>query len=311
LFIYFLMSSQPRIIHCTFCLGEGHHINRCQDPSIGLLHEGIEEIAAIENKIDMNTGYLKHFLSVLTLSEIKVLGYKHKIPSLGKMLQDNIISILSDKYLSNDTRHKYIIENMNLNELDYFADKVYQYTQLDDSTSITLDMIRCKLYDNHPANIDYNVLIQLDENECDEKFFEDKCPMCLENIDTQDLVRTNCNHYYCNTCMLKHIRNVQNNMLDDLLCPLCRTNINLLTTFSSDVCDRITKKTMFNIKYDDADDDNYSVYVHRLPINIDLNSMIYINNGLNTLTSLIYIYIGINIILHIWTALEEEGIIIL
>lgn len=308
------MSSQARIIHCTFCLGEGHHINRCQDPSIGLLHEGIEEIAAIENKIDMNTGYLQHFLSVLTAAELKVLGYKHKIPSLGKMPQDNIITILSDKYLSNDTRHKYIIENMNLNELDYFADKIYQYTQLDDSTSITLDMIRCKLYDNHPANIDYNVLIQFDENEINEKIFEDKCPMCLENIDTKDLVRTNCNHYYCNTCMLKHIRNVQNNMLDDLLCPLCRTNINLLTTFSSDVRDQIVKKTMFNIKYDDDDDDddeNYSVYVHRLPINVDLNSMIYINNGLNTITSLIYIYIGINIILHIWNALEAEGILVL
>lgn len=305
------MSSQPRIIHCAYCLGEGHHINRCQDSSIGLLHEGIEEIAAIDTKVEMKTEYLKYFLSVLTANELKVLGYKHKIPSLGKMPQDNIISILSDKYLSNDTRHKYIIENMNLNELDYFADKVYQYTQLDDSTSITLDMIRSRLYDNHPANIDYNVLIQLEEKECDEMLFEEKCPMCLDNIETLDVVRTNCNHYYCNTCMLKHIRNVQNNMLDNLLCPLCRSNINVLTAFSSDVHDKIIKKTMFDVKHDNNDDDNYSIYVHRLPINIDLNSMIYINNGLNRMTTLVYIYIGINIILHIWNALEEEGIIVL
>lgn len=299
------MSSQSRKIHCAYCLDEGHHINRCQDQSIALLHEGIEETAAIDYKVELNSAYLIHTLTALSHSELKVLGYKLNISNLGKMPTDKIISILTDKYLLNETRHTYLLENMNLNELDYFADKVYQYTQLDNSAyTMTLDAIRSKLYNNHPANNDYNVLIKLDELEDN---LEDICPLCLENTFHQNIIRTNCNHHYCDNCILKHIRNTQNNLSETLLCPLCRSDIYLITTFNSNICERIVKKTMFSQQIDD----DSTIYIHHLPINVDLNSINYINNGLDTLVLLVYAYVGINIMLYIWYAINDDMLLIL
>ena len=307
------MSSQSRIINCTYCLGEGHRINRCQDQSIALLHEGIEEVAAIDNKVELNSDYLRHYLLALSPPELKVIGYKLNVEKLGKMSTDNIISILTDKYLLNETRHAYLIDNMNLNELDYFADKVYQYTRLDQSDetiehdTITLDTIRCKLYNNHPANIDYNVLIQFDDIllQLDEKeletVFEDKCPMCLEFIDTQHGIRTNCYHYYCDTCVLKHIRNEQNKLSDELLCPLCRSNIVSITTFCSTTRDQILKKTMFTELINED-----TMVFYPLPANQDILCLTNINYGIDVACSLVYAYIGINIMVYLWNAVENE-----
>lgn len=295
------MSSQPRIIHCTYCIGEGHHINRCKDHSILLLHEEMEEIAAIDKAVEMNSEFLRHNLRRLNLAELKVLGYKLHVPNISKISIENIISSLLDIYLLNTNRHAYLIDNMNLNELDYFADKVYQYTLLDESTEImSLDAIRYKLYNKHPANKDYDVLIKLDERD---DVFEDKCPLCLEIIEPQYLVSTNCNHYYCDNCMLNHIRNTQNNMSDELLCPLCRSNIDLITTFNSSSRDKVIKKTMFAQQINDE----CTMFIHHLPINVDLDSIIYINNGLDTLASLVYAYIGLNILLYLWMAVTEEN----
>jgi hypothetical protein len=314
MFIYFLMSSQSRRINCTYCLGEGHRINRCQDQSIALLHEGIEEVAAIDNKVEINSAFLRHYLLVLSLAELKVIGYKLNVQKVGKMSTDDIISILTDKYLLNVTRHAYLIDNMNLNELDYFAEKVYkvyQYTIFDKSDetieldTMTLDTIRHKLYNKHPANKDYNVLIKLDDE--DEEMVEDNCPLCLEIIDPQNLIRTNCNHHYCDNCTLNHIRNTQNSLSDVLLCPLCRSNINLITVFNSNVCDRVIKKTMFA----ELIDEDCTMYIHHLPINIDLNSILYINNGLDILASLVYAYIGINIVLYLWNAVDNNETLLL
>lgn len=293
------MSSQSRIINCTYCLGEGHRINRCQDQSIALLHEGIEEVAAIDNKVELNSDFLRHYLLALSIAELKVIGYKLNVQKLGKMSSDNIISILTDKYLLNETRHAYLIDNMNLNELDYFADKVYQYTILDQSDeTIELDAIRSKLYNKHPANNDYNVLIAQDEPH---DIFEDKCPMCLETIESDDLISTNCNHLFCNNCMLKHIRNTQNNLSDVLLCPLCRTNINLITTFSSSVHDRVIKKTMFTELINED-----TMVFYPLPANQDILCLTNINYGIDVACSLVYAYIGINIMVYLWNAVENE-----
>ena len=96
------MSSQPRIIHCTYCIGEGHHINRCKDQSILLLHEEIEEIAAIDKAVGMNSEFLRHNLRRLSPAELKVLGYKLRVPNMSKIPIENIISSLLEIYILNN-----------------------------------------------------------------------------------------------------------------------------------------------------------------------------------------------------------------
>jgi hypothetical protein len=54
-----------RAIHCSYCLEEGHHINKCKDETISLLNEEIQEIAAIDWKLNLNSGFVKNKLSSL------------------------------------------------------------------------------------------------------------------------------------------------------------------------------------------------------------------------------------------------------
>ena len=143
-----------RPIHCSFCLEEGHHIHRCKDTSISLLNEEIEEIAAMDWRLDLSSGFIRNKLSSLTLPELKVLGYKHTVPNMSKIDNDALIKELSDIFLENKNTHRYIIENMNQSELDYFAEKVHQYTVACESEEeFRVDDIREILYgDNDNDN---------------------------------------------------------------------------------------------------------------------------------------------------------------
>jgi hypothetical protein len=142
-----------RPIHCSFCLEEGHHIHRCKDTSISLLNEEIEEIAAMDWRLDLSSGFIQNKLTSLTLPELKVLGYKHTVPNMSKIGEDALIKELSDIFLENTNTHRYIIENMNQSELDYFAEKVHQYTaSLNADEEMHVDDIREILYDDADAN---------------------------------------------------------------------------------------------------------------------------------------------------------------
>lgn len=142
-----------RPIHCSFCLEEGHHIHRCKDTSISLLNEEIEEIAAMDWRLDLSSGFIRNKLTSLTLPELKVLGYKHTVPNMSKIDNDALIKELSDIFLENTNTHRYIIENMNQSELDYFAEKVNQYTvSINSDEDMRVDDIREILYDDADAN---------------------------------------------------------------------------------------------------------------------------------------------------------------
>ena len=142
-----------RPIHCSFCLEEGHHIHRCKDTSISLLNEEIEEIAAMDWRLDLSSGFIRNKLTSLTLPELKVLGYKHTVSNMSKIDTHALIAELSDIFLENTNTHRYIIENMNQSELDYFAEKVHQYTvSCESEEEMHVDDIREILYDDADAN---------------------------------------------------------------------------------------------------------------------------------------------------------------
>lgn len=46
----------------------------------------------------------------------------------------------------------------------------------------------------------------------------EECAICKNNIMTNNLCKTTCNHMYCLSCLLLHLKN-------DKRCPLCRANI--------------------------------------------------------------------------------------
>ena len=104
-------------------------------------------------RLDLSSGFIRNKLTSLTLPELKVLGYKHTVPNMSKIDNDALIKELSDIFLENTNTHRYIIENMNQSELDYFAEKVHQYTlSCESEEEMHVDDIREILYDDTDAN---------------------------------------------------------------------------------------------------------------------------------------------------------------
>ena len=148
------MTKQSRIIHCSYCLEEGHRINHCIDPSILFIHEHLSEIAAIDWKTDMNSYYLTYELNEPIEPEIIRLGYKHNIPNVTKLPHEQLISKLADVYQENNNTHEYLIKDMNLDEIDYFSNKLHEYIlKTEDIDYISLSNIRNTLHANPPTNI--------------------------------------------------------------------------------------------------------------------------------------------------------------
>lgn len=136
----------PRPIHCSFCLEEGHHIHRCKDASVSLLNEEVEEVAAIDWKVGLNGGLLRRKMATLTNPDIKVLGYKRTIQNVNKRPISDIIQDLMGVFMENTNTHRYVIENLNTGDMDYFVEKVYLYTlTLDQHDPLSLDDIRDRL----------------------------------------------------------------------------------------------------------------------------------------------------------------------
>ena len=292
---------QPRIIHCSFCLGEGHHIHRCKDSSISLLNEEIEEIAAIDWKADLNYSFLIHKLSELSLEELKVLGFKHEVPYVSKIATIDLKNMLTNIFALNLNRHRYIIENMNLDELDYYADKVYHYTMLNNhGDEITLNSVKQQLYRDHPAYMKYDITLYIESKQ---NAFEEQCPLCLENIPPELIVSTNCNHNFCCNCMLKHIRNNQNNKNEHVSCPLCRTVINNMNVFTQETYDQITAKNMFV----SSEPDDVIYYSIPLSVSDVLNAkeMSEFNQYIQLKTISYGSIFGLFLLFYIWCAISN------
>jgi hypothetical protein len=98
-------------------------------------------------RLDLSSGFIRNKLTSLTLPELKVLGYKHTVPNMSKIDEHALVDDLCDIFLENTNTHRYIIENMNHSELDYFAEKVHQYTvSCNSDDAMPVDDIREILY---------------------------------------------------------------------------------------------------------------------------------------------------------------------
>ena len=54
-----------------------------------------------------------------------------------------------------------------------------------------------------------------------------ECPVCLENLQYNNIQKTNCNHEFCKECLTNTIKSYGNRR-NNAKCPLCRSNIELI-----------------------------------------------------------------------------------
>jgi predicted amidophosphoribosyltransferase len=56
-----------------------------------------------------------------------------------------------------------------------------------------------------------------------------ECPICLEPIPTTNEIKTDCNHYFCKTCLMKWQKKEEQNHQ----CPICRSPLKKYTGYIS------------------------------------------------------------------------------
>jgi hypothetical protein len=74
--------------------------------------------------------------------------------------------------------------------------------------------------------------LRLDVTKKSSELFD--CPICMETIDKEEVARTNCDHVFCKSC-IKQVCDAKTRNGHPCPCPICRTQIKMLTTISYDV----------------------------------------------------------------------------
>ena len=93
----------------------------------------------------------------------------------------------------------------------------------------------------------------------------EECAICKNNIMSNNLCKTTCNHMYCLSCLLLHLKN-------DHRCPLCRANIeDSESSDESSEDENIDTTTYLN----NQNFDRYEIY-GVISVNYNLKIIIYI-----------------------------------
>ena len=100
---------------------------------------------------------------------------------------------------------------------------------------------------------------------------ECECAICKNNIMTNNLCKTTCNHMYCLSCLLLHLKN-------DHRCPLCRANIEESESSEED------------------EEEDVSIEIQHL-YRYEINGVISVNYNLKILIYVFIISIQYNIIM--------------
>ena len=71
---------------------------------------------------------------------------------------------------------------------------------------------------------------------------DDECPVCYEQIKTPEIVKFNCDHFMCSTCICNHIKSTKTIQTEDdhYNCHICRASIKTITIYCSGYTNRQT-----------------------------------------------------------------------
>ena len=128
-------------------------------------------------------------------------------------LDKNIINTFSSniKFIDSDTKF-YQLENIKL-EFTNFEIKYYKYLS---ENKLNVKQY-CSLSENE-YNINYKFI------DSDYKILDDKCSICMDKLNSNNLGILPCGHHFCFTCIYNW--NISENYS---MCPMCRKNISSIT----------------------------------------------------------------------------------
>ena len=225
---------------CSFCNQVGHKINNCNNKNIEVLYKKCIEALVFSTNIFNSNIFMYIWLYYLTIHERKVLTYK--IFNCSKHI--NKFSILINKLLINK-----LLENESDN-----IDFMEVFNEIDDETiKFYIELINIEFSEKHMKELYINKITlykssQKKFNIETEIILEDvnknnECPICLDNTNISNkLIKTDCNHNYCDKCLKKYLYSLNNGININPSCACCRTPITKLYFQDEEILNLYKKK---------------------------------------------------------------------
>jgi len=80
-----------------------------------------------------------------------------------------------------------------------------------------------------PRHRKYNINSVMNTEKTENQETDCDCPICYDNINSKDIVSTNCNHKLCVPCLSRYFDSLNQYANKQPVCSLCRTSVNQLT----------------------------------------------------------------------------------
>jgi hypothetical protein len=180
---------------------------------------------AVCAKFEINTiNYVKTIILEKIEKEKYVLIWKQKINRLNLREMLNFYHYLMDNYVVHDilpenstsTDIRNYLCGLQTGEQESIFNEYYNF-YVDESIN--------KIFVNENVLPKKISMILCNDEKCNK---DDDCAVCLELLNNDIIVKTNCSHHFCCNCLYK----INKNATEQIPCPICREEIKDLQCFS-------------------------------------------------------------------------------
>jgi len=225
-----------KVYKCSFCNEFGHKINNCNNKDIEVLYKKCIEAFVFSANIFNNNVFIYMWLYYLKPSERRVLTYK--VFNCNKPI-NNKFKILVNRLLQNESDNLDFIEIFN--EIDDETIKFYiELINIEFVSDHTKELYINKIYLYKSSQKKFNIETEIILEDINKN---NECPICFEYTNSiNKLIKTDCNHNYCNKCLKKYLYSLNNGININPLCACCRKHITKLYFQDEELLNSYKKK---------------------------------------------------------------------
>ena len=242
---------------CAYCHHIGHNINKCKDPSIEILDKTVLEkfifitvlFKTLVSHYDISL-CVKELLNLLSYDELKILIYKKNLKKLT-INDDKHIYVHYLRVNYQDTVYSYS-KNQLKQKLNEISDENYQIygdeylkTQVISDSFELEELLLNRMYEFRPPQRKFDITITSTTPKTpttQTQTITKDCPICLDEIPSSNQIITNCNHTFCNDCIQKYFKSLNNNINQHPVCAYCRDPMKSLEIPNPVLCKQIQTK---------------------------------------------------------------------
>ena len=228
---------------CSFCKQPGHMINNCTDEAFLNFELSCIGSKNLFENMDTPVNMFKRWLLEKFL-ENSVIVKAFAIRKCGCTIRSHI-----QKCLDSITNYIYNIQNHNEEENNGFIPFSNENTNISNENEILglSGMLLLSGYSNenivdiimssiNNENNKYKFTVSIEVLEKEEKTVLCDCSICFENYEKNKFVKLNCNHKFCGDCVIETIKTSK---INNLPCPLCRTEISSIVAYTNEVKNKV------------------------------------------------------------------------